>query len=119
MLYDFDHHKGIRVNLSFKSIPEVRGIDPMNAIALDEHTIFHNMLKLGKNENYLSSLNNTTLAEIMMNVWMIKSVSFYLDERGQLSLDAGKIIIDSSGLQMNWRGRITKENEKEVMIELE
>jgi hypothetical protein len=119
MLYDFDHQKGIRVNLSFKSIPEVRGIDPMNAIALDEHTIFHNMLKLGKNEDYLTSLNNTTLAKIMMNVWMIKSVSFYLDERSQLSLDVGKIIINSHGLQMNWRGRITEQKGKEIIIELE
>jgi hypothetical protein len=34
-------------------------------------------------------------------------------------LDAGKIIINSPGLQMSWRGRITEEKGKEIIIELE
>jgi len=116
---DFLNQEGIRVNMSFLSTPECRGIDPMNMEAIDDTTIMHNtMLKLGKGRNSVSFTAGGICSLIGENIWKVKSALFFVKDRKQLLTKDGYIYLDLPGQKIKWAGKIVKETEKLIEIEL-
>lgn len=119
-LIKFEHQEGIRVKAQFKTLPECQGIDPMNAEAMDAGVVMHNtMLKLGWGENAMSFLTGGVLTNIRSSVWEIESLEFFLEDREQLKIEGGMIVMNSEGRQLRWKGRIVSDSEKEISMELE
>ncbi len=116
----FRNQNGICVEITFKGIPECRGIDPMNIELVNENTLIHNtMLKLGKADNYLSFLTGGVISEIVDNLWQVSSVTFFLRSREQLKIENGTAILNLDGRQLNWCGEIVNESERVISLELE
>ena len=111
---------GIRVEVSFGTTPECRGIDPMTAEAIDPNTVIHNtMLKLGRDDNLLSFLDGGVVAETGENVWEVHSLVLFLKNREQLEIGAGIASVNLDNRHMRWRGEITYESEGKVFLKLE
>jgi len=118
-LMDFVNQEGIRVNISFLSTPECRGIDPMNMEAIDDTTIIHNtMLKLGKGGNFLSFTAGGICSTISKDIWTIKSALFFVKDRKQLLAKNGYIYLNLPEQKIEWAGKIVKETNKQIEIEL-
>lgn len=116
---DFMNQEGIRVNISFLSTPECRGIDPMNMEAIDDTTIMHNtMLKLGKDGYSLSFTTGGICTTIGEDIWTVKSALFFVKARKQLLAKNGYIYLDLPGQKIEWAGKILKETNRRIEIEL-
>ncbi len=116
----FRDQNGICIEIVFREIPECRGIDPMNIESVDENTLMHNtMLKLGKDDNYLSFLTGGVISEFVDNLWQVSSVTFFLQSREQLQTENGTVTFSLDGRQLSWRGEIVNESERSISLELE
>lgn len=119
-LSDFESQRGLRVSIKFRTLPEFRGFDPMNAEAIDDTTILHNtMLNLGKNDDFLSFLTGGVVAKIAGSVWATESLTFYLQDDEQLQVDQGRITLNAKGRQLSWHGDVVSKSKGSILIELE
>jgi hypothetical protein len=116
---DFKKQEGIYVEAHFLSIPGVGSIDPMHMEAIDDTTILHNtLIKLGKGENFLYFPNGGVCCIIDKNLWINKSLFFFIKNKNQLRVENGYINLNCADKKMKWAGRIIKESNKQIIIEL-
>jgi len=116
---DFESQEGVHIDIIFKTFPEIKGFDPMNAEGIDSNTVIHNgMLQLGKKENFLS-LDGNVCTKVKESVWMVQSLFFFIDNKHQLKVKDGYISLDIPGKRIKWTGRIVSKKEEQITIELE
>jgi hypothetical protein len=98
----FNSHSGFKFTIIFKSPPEFRSFDPMHAEAVSDSLIIHStLLKLGKGANYFTATNESATTLVNGNVWIVKSVTFFLPDR-QFSLENDILKYEGQHIQVNW-----------------
>lgn len=116
----WEHQEGLRIDITFRSMPECRAIDPMNAEGIDKNKVLHNtMLKLGRGDHFLTFLNGGVIAGIADNLWRVQSLVFFLRSREQIRMESGRIFLSAADRQMKWRGEIVSESEKGLSLILD
>lgn len=99
---EFNKQKGIKITLIFKSIPDFKGFDPMNAEAFNDSTILHStILKLGKMNNKLEFINYKAITSIAGQIWVVKSIVFFLPLQSSFFKD-DRLIYNVNGININW-----------------
>lgn len=118
-LRNFNNQSGTKVTLMFTETPDFRGFDPMHAEAIDDSLIIHyTTLKLGKGNNRVSFINHKVLSAISGQIWFVKSISFFVDEK-DIKADGNRLICNNGTVDIDWKtGSITR-NGNGYLIKLE
>ena len=113
-LEQFFLQPGTHVTLYFKSPPQFRGFDPMNALAVDPQTIIHQtLLRLARNTNQLFVQNQKVVTRVKGQVWIVDQLDLFVPEAG-LEVTQDSIRISDQGLHLQWSGQLTKKDEQRV-----
>jgi hypothetical protein len=113
----FANKSGIKVILEFNSIPQFRGFDPMHAIAINDSLILHSTLLSLKNEDNSLFINNNEVAtEVSEQIWFVKKVMFYIENKSSLTISDEKIVVETNGINLVWEGKITSEEDNRITI---
>jgi hypothetical protein len=113
----FYKQSGVRLVLEFKSFPQFRGLDPMNAEAVDDSTILHSTLLslAGGVDNKLFMTNREALTFYEEDIWFVNKVVLILP-REEIDIQDDLIAISGKGLNLNWKGRAKIVDEEEIVF---
>ena len=99
----FNSQPGRKITLIFTTQPEVRGVDPMHAEAVNDSLILHpTLLKLGKGTNSFTAINHNTLARINKQIWVVKRVTFFAPESA-IKVENGVFTCVEKALSIQWK----------------
>ena len=116
---EFNKQKGLKITLVFKSTPDFKGFDPMNAEAFNDSTILHStILKLGKLTNKLEFINCKVITSIADQIWVVKSISFFLPVQSSFLKD-DRLIYMKDGININWHAENVVKSLNDYCITLE
>lgn len=113
----FQDQSGVRLVLEFRSFPQFRGLDPMNAESVDERTILHSTLLslVGGAENKLFMTNRKALTIYEDDIWFVNKVVMILP-RNKIEIKDDLISISDNGLNLNWKGKVQTVEEEEIVF---
>jgi hypothetical protein len=113
----FHDQSGVRLVLKFKSFPQFRGLDPMNAEAVDDSTILHSTLLslVGGADNKLFMTNRKALTIYEDDIWFVNKVVVILP-RNKVEIKDDLIVISGKGLNLFWKGEVVADDNEEVFF---
>lgn len=115
-LQQFNEQKGIKIVLDFKSRPQFRGFDPVNAVAINDSTILHKtFLRLGNDDNQLFIENKDVVAVVEENVFSVDKVIIFVSERA-INLQEDNINIADDGVTIQWDGVVSEQEDNLVTV---
>ena len=115
----FASQKGIKVTLLFKSLPEFRGFDPMHAEAINDSLTLHStLLKLGKDQNHLTLVNQRVVTVTNGQVWFVKRATFFAPENA-IRFNGDLFTCTKEDLDVSWKYVKQEKNGNEYVITLE
>lgn len=116
-LQRFNDQPGIKIILDFQSIPQFRGFDPVNAIAIDNSIILHKtFLRLGNDDNQLFIENKDVITLVEDQIFSVDKVIIFVPDRA-IDLQDDKIIIKDDGVKIQWSGAVTDSEENMIIVE--
>ena len=118
MIYEsFNDQPGLRVVLRFESIPQFRGFDPMNAVAITDTIILHKtFLNLAREDSRLFVANQDVVTTVQDQVWFVKKAVFFVDSRDEVQFRDGKVHISVPGVHLTWSGEVVSDQGGEVVV---
>jgi hypothetical protein len=115
----FNSQPGRKITLIFTTQPEVRGVDPMHAEAVNDSLVIHStLLKLGKGVNSFTAINHSTLARINKQIWVVKQVTFFVPERA-IKFDNSVFTCTDKTMTAQWKYSKREEGQNEYIITTE
>jgi hypothetical protein len=115
----FNSQPGRKITLIFTTQPEVRGVDPMHAEAVNDSLILHpTLLKLAKGTNSFTAINQSTLARINKQIWVVKRVTFFVPESAA-KFENGVFTCKNDAVSVQWKYAKHEENGNEHIITTE
>jgi hypothetical protein len=116
----FNAQPGLKVVLDFNTVPQFRGFDPMHAESINDSIILHRtLLNLSNNDNQLFITNKEAITFIQEQVWFVRKVLFYLEDKSELENVDGKFVISTDNIKMEWTGRSDIEQDNNIVIRCE
>jgi hypothetical protein len=115
----FHSQNGIKISITFKEIPQLRGLDPMHAEAVSDSLVLHStLLKLAKGSNYLTIANKSVATYIHGQIWNVKKVTLFVPE-SSIRIDQDAFICNEENATIRWKyiSQEKKGNEYIVMLE--
>ncbi len=114
---EFNSQNGIKISMEFNTKPGVRGFDPMNAEAINDSIILNKtLLRLMNGDNSLFITNTPAVSIIGDEVWTIKRLIFFVDERSDIEYDGNKLVISLDGINVAWNADLQYENADSVLL---
>jgi hypothetical protein len=118
-LASFNNQSGTKIILIFKTSPEFRGFDPMNAEAVSDSLVLHTtLLKLGKGANYFTAANERTSTLVEGSIWTVKSVTFFVPD-DKISLENNTLKYEGQHIQVNWHYTSMTKTDRTYLITVE
>jgi hypothetical protein len=115
----FNSQPGRKITMIFTTQPEVRGVDPMHAEAVNDSLILHpTLLKLGKGTNSFTAINHNTLARINKQIWVVKRVTFFVPASAT-KFENGVFTCKNGEVSVQWKYAKHEENGNEHIITTE
>lgn len=114
---EFNSQNGIRVSMEFNNKPSVRGFDPMNAEAINDSIILNKtLLRLINGDNSLFITNTPAVSVIGDEVWTVKRLSFFVEERSDIKYNGKRLVISLEGINVEWNADLQYETADSVFF---
>jgi hypothetical protein len=110
----FKAQKGQKIVLHLNK-STIRGLDPMNAIAISDSLVIHStLLELHGKQEYKMQFNNIqVVTQVLGSLWNVKKLVFFIND-GDLKTKDNKILLQNEHVNIQWSYSEKKENKEYV-----
>ena len=114
---EFNTQQGTKITLKFTKNPQFNGFDPMSAESINDSTVLHTtfLMLSGGEQNKLYLADKPTVTINGEEIWFVKKVIFFVPEKSMVLTD-NKIVIDNSGQNISWSGKLKTNTGNEVVF---